>query len=269
MYRAIFSLVLLPLFVGATEFAPWFGRYGEIELRTTAFFQFYPYIATPIHPNCYSSFDQFCNLSVVSSVDTVSAEAELSFANTRHRSFGFDCVRLTGRYLLMNDIIGDWLSLTAGVTLIGAGYQALRDLSSFHHGTLELETHIAFGKEVSSHCYWVQRWWGFFAYGVANKGKPWLRGDLTWEKNLCDLQQIQVSVHSLWGIGNRNIFDFKHFPGYGPFRHRSVELGFRYTFILKRLDGRFSLEYARRLYAQNFPAAANRVMLRLYFPFGL
>ncbi len=267
--KRLFACLLLPLALSATELAPWFGRSLEIEVRETNLIQYFRKVATPIKPTRYPSCSQFFTLGTSSAFDRISVELELTLANTPHRSFGFDNFRGTGRYLLLDDVIGDPISLAAGVTLAGVGRRAFKDLSSFHNAKFEAEGHLAFGREVSCQMFWVSRWWGLLAAGIGGKGCPWMRANITWERNFWDLHSWQFFVHALWGFGDYDIDLCRQFEGYGLIKHRSVDLGLRYTRIFGSLGGRFSFEFVQRVYAWNFPEYAQIGMLRFTYPFGL
>ncbi len=80
-------------------------------------------------------------------------------------------------------------------------------------------------------------------------------------------QEWRLFCHTLWGLGSRNIH-IDHFKGYGSIQHRSVNLGFRYTYLLDYF-GSLSFEYTSRVYAHNFPAFANIFLVELRYDFGL
>ncbi len=265
----LWIVALLPALVSGTELAPWFGESFQLDLRGSVYLQQFTFIATK-QPNRYSSFDQFYTASLSTNVmDIVNGEAELTLANTRHRSFGFDNVRFTGRTLVWDDITGDLLSLTVGATVTAANRCAVDDLGSFHHGTLALESHLAFGRETPCAQFWFLRWWGVLGYGIANEGKPWFRGDLYWARNFWDTREIRLFVHSLWGLGDHSIKLDKKFHGYGPIKHRSVDLGIRFCSQIDCVDSTLSFEYVRRLHALNFPKYANVFMFRIFYPLGI
>lgn len=267
--RRLFALICIPATLAATEFAPWFGRSLEIEWRSTALFQFFNSIATPVKPTHYKSFAQFYTGSLSSSFDRIAIEMEMTCAATHHRSFGLDNMRVTGRYLFLNDVVGDEVSATVGATLSAAMRKAVYDLSSFHHSAFEAEGHLAVGKELSCSSFWVQRGWGLLALGTGTRGRPWVRADLAFERNYWDFQEWQLFAHSLWGLGDRNIHLRREFKGYGLIKHRSVDLGIRYTRMIGHIGGRASFEYARRVYALNFPKNCNSYLFRLTYPFGI
>ncbi len=267
------KLRLLPLLlsclcsiVHATEFAPWFDQDLVLNTRATYLYQNFRKVQIPHHDWKYPSNDSFLNLSSNLSFDFLCAELEVLAAATRRRSFGVDCLRLTGRYRLLNDSVGDPFSVTTGVTLTQAFTLSLKDISSFHHGKIEGLAHVAIGKELPCEDRWYKRWWGMAGIGSADVGSPWLQGELHWEQNFCNIQRYDLFVRTLWGLGHRNIC--RHdFDGYGPIRHQSVDIGFSYSYTFD-WNGTATIGYCRRVYARNFPWNANQVFLSYYIPIG-
>lgn len=264
----VFSLSL-PCFLMSTEFSPWLSRDFEIETRGTILYQNYNHINTGHGRVHRHANDQFYTLSADISGLNWSAEIETTLANTHSQRPALDNLRITGRYRLFNDIEDDWLTITPGFTLTKAFKHSVRDVSSFHHGEIEAELTLALGREFSCGAFWQSRWWTVLGVGEGDHGYPWLRGDLNWDYNWWDLQQLRLFAHTLWGLGHKNISNHPfHFHGYGPIRHQSVDLGIRYSYLFE-FGGTFSLEYARRVYAHNFPAQANLILAQFLYPFGL
>lgn len=273
-----FLLLLFPYVGIATELWPWFGNNFELESRANYLFQTFSVLDRAGKDRPYASKDSFLTLSLGSSVDesvlalldwplgSLAAELELTFADTRHRSFGVDNWRLTIRQQWLDDIDLDPISLVTGFTLTQAFTQSLRDPGSFHHGRIEFEIHAALGKETGCNESWNSRWWGIFGIGIANKGAPWLRADFSWEKKLEEELQLSLSVRSLWGLGHRKL-SFP-FHGYGLINHRSIDLGIGCSYFFD-IWGSLTFEYAKRVYAFNFPKWANLLVVRYDFPFGL
>lgn len=259
-------LLFVPQLLVGTELMPWFSRDFEIQTRATYLYQHYDRINKSSHHSfSYHAHDHFLGLSAGISACDLSAEVELQAANTR-RERGLECLRLTGRYLLSNDILDDCISSAVGFTLTEVSHCALRDPSVFHHGRIEGEFHLSFGKELSCLNFWSSRFWGVVGIGIADRGWPWLRADAVFEKNWCDQHQISLFVHTLWGLGHHDIS--RCFHGYGNIQHRSVDLGFKYTYLLE-CGMTASFAYSHRVYAVNFPAQANIFAVSILYPFGL
>lgn len=276
-----FLLIFIPAMIFSTEQSPWFGRNLEIEARGVYLFQSYRSVDASGKSKHYSSDDNFLALGVESSVDgsllsflgfpnlnAFDAELEVIFADTRHRGFGFDNIRLTGRYLWMDDVAAiDPMSVAIGFTAIQAWTQSLYDPSSFHHGRIEAELHVSAGKEFSCLDFWMNRVWGFCAIGTADIGSPWMRFNTAWEHNIWDQHRFQLFARTLWGFGGRSLNICK-FHGYGPIKHRSVDLGLSYHYSFENL-GVLGIEYARRVYARNFPEKTNLFLVSYHYSFGI
>lgn len=254
----------------STQLLPWFGNAYELEARISVAYQTYKDIDSGHQLVRYASDDFFLHGSLSSvwgyEADWA-AEIEATLADTRHHHFNLDNIRLTGRYLLADDVAGDNFSIVAGVTAIQAIAISVNDISSFHHGKLEGECHLSFGRETACGDRCGSRWWILAAIGTADVGSPWLRGMATLEWRLSDNKEIALFAHWLEGFGSHEL-DPDNFHGYGNIRHRSLDIGWRYTYEIDCF-GSLYVEYVNRPYARNFPAHANIVKLNLFVPFGL
>jgi len=272
MRRFCSLLFLTALYVAAplaaTDLKPWFGP-ARIEGHLSNTIQYYPSVDTKKGSSYRSDCDDFIDFSLAGAfLDRFAIELEAVTAVTRHRAFGFDSVLLTGRYLWMNDIVDDPVSLTTGVTVSQVFKPSKHDIAVFHHGGIECEVHAAVGKEMSCMQFWTSRWWAVAGIGIADQGYPWLRANIDWEKNWCDAHRLRVFAHSLWGLGYKNLHSAYHFKGYGPIRHQTIDFGLRYT---KGFDYDIDLgfEYAYRVYAHNCPEKVNLFMVTLFYPISL
>lgn len=226
----------------------------------------------------HHAFDQFYELGVAvpiyypdlerSSAFAGDIQIETTLADTEHRSFGVDNLRVTARFQLMDDISGDSVSVIAGITGTQAFRQGLDDPGSFHHGLLEGEAHLSVGQEFAREQYWDWRWWSVLGVGQADVGYSWFRASFYCEKSFCLKHRVTALVNTLWGMGHDNFVLDRHFSGYGKIRHQSVDAGLRYGYWFD-CGAELSAEYVRRVYAKNFPENANRYRVSLLYPFGL
>jgi hypothetical protein len=267
MRHLLLAFACLPSLLLATELSPWLGRDFEFEPRFVYLHQSYNRINAGNHSFHHSAQDNFYTLSLSFAAMDYSAELESTLADTHKQRPAFDNARLTGRYRIFDDIIGDAFTLTPGITITQACKHSLHDISSFHHGEIESEFHVAAGKEFSCEEFWTHRFWGVAGLGIGDHGSPWIHADFHFEKNWWDLNRINLFIHTLWGLGNNNL-SRHHFGGYGPIKHKSIDIGLRYSHLTE-LGLIISLEYARRIFARNFPDNANFVEARLFFPFSL
>lgn len=255
-YLSVISFLCLSLSCRGTEYQPWIGNYYEFEWRNDLLYQSY----NKINSKHFGSNDLFLHASLSNAIgENYSVELETTAARTHRQDWNIDNLRLAGRYVWLDDIAGDPLTVTGGLVLTQAFIPSLEDVSSFHHGRREAELFVSFGKENSEKELWENRWWGVVGIGFADKGSPWIRADVDYEFQYCEADEIRVFLNSLWGLGNKSIHvhDFK---GYGPIAHQSIDIGLRYTRELEYC-GHFFVEYAFRPYAKNFPTHTNRVLL--------
>lgn len=259
----------ISVFANATELAPWYHRDIEIFPEIKYRFQTFNEVDTAHGTENFNEDDHFVTLGASLNYDIYSAELEVTTADTRKQTPDVDNGQLTLRYRWLNDVLGgDPVSLTTGLTLRGVSHSARRDIASFHHGGFETETHVAIGKEYDCADFWVSRIWGLLAVGIADVGSPWYRADLHFEKNCWDFHQVHFFANTLWGGGNSGLKLHKHFAGYGPIKHESVDIGLGYRYFLENY-AIIELEVAARVYAQNFPKYAKNLVIKLFFPFWL
>lgn len=209
----------------------------------------------------------FLNISLSNSLPNFGLEIEATEARTRVQKGVIDQLKMTARYVWQDDIAGDPLSITTGLSFIQAFRSSVKDISSFHHGQEEGELFLSLGKEISQQFTWSSRWWSILGLGIANKGSPWIRFNLAYEKRLWDKHELKLFLHSLWGLGHKRLH-ISHFHGYGSIQHQSVEIGLRYTHLLDYF-GSASLEYSYCFYAHHFPVYAHRLCAQLFYTFGL
>lgn len=270
MKRLLGVLLSLSAVAGATELdttelAPWFPPDLMVQPKITYIHQKYKEIAFADRLVRRHADDNFYAFSATVAHKALCFELETTFADTYRQDGCLDNVRLTLRKQLYSDIIGDPISLTAGLTLTQAFKHSLHDISSFHHGKFEGEFHLAAGKELSCGSFWMSRMWGVIGIGQGDRANPWIRADLTYERNWWDFHKVTVFTKTLWGLGPKNLS--LPFKGYGPIAHQSIDIGASYDYQTpwRAIVG---VEYAHRLYARNFPAYTNYFVVKLLYPIG-
>lgn len=259
MLKRLTLALLFPLSVFATDFNPFFPPQLYIDAKADYLYQNFQKVQKEHKRKSYSSNDHFLHLSGSFNYDVYAGEAEITGAATRHRSFGYDEARLTGRYQILSDWISDTQSLVVGVTAMNTVQQALEDPGAFHHGKIAGMIHAAFGKEFYCHQFWTHRLWGMFGFASADVGSPWMQGLVVWDRNYWDVHQFRLFVKGLYGFGGNQI-RLHRFKGYGPIAHRSADVGIRYDYTTEWY-GTLGLEYAYRFYARNFPCNVNLVQV--------
>lgn len=263
---ALFLCLFFTSLLQGIELKPWYSRALNVQGILDYRFQTYPSVATSHKNGHYSSDDQFVDGSFIFVYEPYSIQIETLLANTKKRSFDWDNISLTLRYLCLDDNIGDPFSLTTGLTLGRAWREAVNDISSFHHGRNEAFFHVALGKQKIQGASFLSRWWTVLGIGTADRWTAWLVANAAYEWNYFEPHRFGIYVNSLWGCGTHAL-KVEDFGGYGPLDHRSVDIGIRYTYELDYY-GSLNISYARRVYASNFPENTNQVVASYIYPFG-
>lgn len=266
--RFVFLFLFVISLAEGTETQPWLGNIYEFEFRPSLMYQGYQKISSGSHSKKYSSSDLFLNASLSNALPSFGFEIEVLGARTRRQKADVDSVKMTGRYVWQDDIAGDPISLVTGLSYIQAFHASLKDISSFHHGFSDAELFISIGREHALESHWTSRWWGVLGIGsAADRGSPWFRFDMAYEKCTCEKHAFRVLCNTLWGTGHQRL-RLHHFDGYGPVQHQSIDLGLRYTYLLDCF-GSASLEYSYRIHARNFPEYTHHVVAQVLYTFGL
>lgn len=259
--------LLSAAFLQGTEYLPWAGNLFEFEWRNSCLYQHYSRIAVDEQLKKHTGDDLFVDSSLSLALPSLALEIEAIVAGTRAQHGNVDCIKATGRYILTDDVAGDFLGTAVGLSLTKAFWPALKDLASFHHGLGEAELFFSLGKETARGVDWVSRWFGTGGIGVAERGSPWLHFDFEYSSKFKERHELTVFCDSLWGTGTKTLKPSR-FRGYGSIDHRSVDLGIRYFYLIEFV-GSVGCEYSYRVYAFNFPACAHRLTLQFLYTFGL
>ncbi len=263
------ALLLLPLSLFALEIEPWFSNVWEFNFTPSYTYSRYRDVQDG-HPQLSSaSNDQLIafNLSVPPSPEWEIA-ADMEFAQTPRQSMGFRSTALQARYLWLNDVVGDPVSLTTGVSFRAVGSHSLKDVSCPYHFYANYELNASIGREWDRGFDWFFRVYGFGAVGIANRGYPWTRALMMLEGSWHEAHRLGLFGEGYFGFGSRSRVMTDHFHGYAFIHHRSLDVGLQYTYVFE-IWGRISLGYTRRLYARSFPENVNFFTLRYTLPFSV
>ncbi len=264
-------LIFFTIFIAqlqATDYKPWTKVDLELYPRIEYIYQHYDKIQSSEGSLHRTGNDHILGAGLYGCFSSYSLELEGAVARTNDLNCGLDFFKLTGKYQYLDDIVGDSLSVTFGASLIAASRDAVEQYGLFHHSKLEGELFLSVGKECSWESEWSSRWWLVGGIGEGGRGSPWTFAQIAWEKNVEFAWQWRLFADLLWGLGNRGINFNQHFHGYGPIKHRSVDVGTAACFSTF-CYGDFFLELKQRVWAYNFPSSAQIIQLSYVYPFGL
>jgi hypothetical protein len=270
MKKWFFSLLLLPLtsFWGI-EMQPWLGDVYEFHFLGSYAYSWFHSVQGSRPP-----FNQFFQSNLVyfgldfSPSPVWSIDMDLQFADTSQMSFNFRTAAVQARYLWLDDIVGDPISLTTGVSVRATGTSSLKDVSCPSHGNVDFEANFSLGKEFDASDSWRFRTWAFGAVGQANRGSPWVRATIALETNIKDRHKWAIFADGINGYGRHTHINVDHFFGYAKVREKAIDLRVRYGCKIG-VWGTIRLEYAHRVLAKVAPQRVNTFMLSYLLPFSL
>ncbi|MBX9744426.1 MAG: hypothetical protein K2X08_04365 [Chlamydiales bacterium] len=266
--RFWFILLFSPVISCALELQPWFGDVYEFHFLGTYAYSFFdrvqngiPQLTSTFHSNV-ASFGLDFSLSPEWSVD-----ADLQFADTTQEPANFRSTALQGRYLWLDDIVGDAVSLATGINARFTNTASLHDISCMYHSNFDVELNFSLGKEFDAAETWRFRTWAFGAVGQGIYGSPWVRGIAAVECNFDDQHKFALYAEGMNGYGRHTHVLIDHFDGYAKIRQKSIDLAFRYGYRIG-VWGTLRVEYARRLLAKSCPQVVNTFAFSYLLPFS-
>ena len=269
MRKRLFLLPFLASSLWGLEIKPWFHNTWEFIFTSSYSYGRFnsvqngrPQLKKPFNENLVS-FDLEFSPSPNWDFDT-----DIEFAATTAESLGVRSGAIQARYLWLDDVLGDPVSLTTGLSIRGVSGRSLRDISCPYHFHLNFEAHAAVGKEWDQRFDWQMRVYGLGAIGMANSGYPWTRAFGMVEGNIQCKHRLGLFTEGYFGFGHHKQVRTKRFNGYADIRHRSIDAGIQYTYVFE-IWGQLSLAYAHRFYARSFPEKVNFFTLSYTLPFSL
>ncbi|MGB7977876.1 MAG: hypothetical protein WCF19_01800 [Chlamydiales bacterium] len=265
--RKLFFL-LFPLLGISLEVQPWFGDCLEFHFLGCYDYSFFNKVqkGKPQLTSAFQSHVAYLGLDF-SPTPEWSVDADLQFADTTQEKFNFRTIALQARYLWLDDIIGDRITLATGGSLRFTNTDSLHDVSCPYHANLDCELNFSLGKEFDVSDSWAWRFWGYGAVGQANKGSPWVKGIVALETNYDGQHKLALLAEGSNGYGRHSTVYIDHFDGYAKIRQKSIDAGLRYGYRIG-VWGTLRLSYMRRLLAKSCPEQVNSFIFSYLLPFS-
>jgi hypothetical protein len=266
------GVCLSPMMLPALERSPWYGNDSEFELRTRYINQKYNSLDVRNGKRASPSGDHGLMVSLgVATKGKYHLEVEGKAMDTGRyggeRHLTLDRLSASIRRMWYNDIIGDPVSFSTGLTVSAIPSHTLRYPSMFHTSNIELGVHCSIGKERSSRNTWLYRSWASLEYICGNKGRGRAVGRLAVEGKIKENHRTELFSDIQCGLGGKALND-EAFSGYRSLRYRTVDVGVKYTYVID-IWGRLSVIYSHRAYAQYAPNHVNTWSIEYMLPFSL
>jgi hypothetical protein len=249
--------------LSARNMAPWLGNVYEFQASGSYQHQAGGKIASRHHLG-----SDLAKASLLFVPDpNWSTELEFFVGRSTDSTAGFDSALFTVRYLLLNDVIGDLASVTAGLSLAQNSHRFMRDLLFMHHGRREAELHLAIGKEFGKdEAYYLHPWAAVF-YGIAHHSSPWVRAELHFDTLVRDTHLVALFLQADKGLGSHRLSNPRHFQGYSHINYYLVDLGFTYQYSCIGYGSAF-VTLKKRLHARSCPRGVISIEIGLTVPFS-
>lgn len=253
----------------ALEEAPWMGDVYGFVFHTEFFYSQYSHIDHALEQPSYSYNNYVTDASIgFTATESIDLEWELDMARTPHQTYGFRSSALQARYLICNDIAGDFLSAAVGLNTRAVTGRAVADVSSPYASYWNGEFTVSLGKEFTKDSDWKTRGFLLGTVGLANHGSFWNRCKAAFEACWMQKQSFQLFALGYFGYGGQKEIDIDHFQGWGYIRHRSLDMGAQYSHFFD-FWGTLSLSYACRVWAVSYPRGEQTIEFSYAFPFSL
>ncbi|MCK4934388.1 MAG: hypothetical protein KAR79_02260 [Simkaniaceae bacterium] len=268
--KALFALLLFfPFGIYSLDVKPWFHDLWQIYFTPSYAYSYYPSVAGGVKPSHYSSHNQLISYDLgVSFLEKWDTQIEVEFARSSKLDWGARSGAMQVRYLVLDDVAGDFISLTVGGNLRWVPSRNLRDVSCPYHSHFNAELGVGLGKEIDRVFNWLYRVYGYMGVGIANHGAPWIKPLAAFEFNYRNRHRYKVFSEGYFGFGSLDRVNIRSFYGYGKVQHQSVDIGGTYEYLFK-IWGSFSFDYSFRVYAHNYPQFESRFKFAYNFPFSI
>lgn len=252
----------------AFEEKPWLGNQWEFFLDTSYSYSRFNKVSKAVH-QLHSPFNE--NLLSFDfgfdPIDGWEAVFEFELAGTTAQSFGRRSVALMARTRWLDDIIGDPVSLTTGVSARLTSHSSLHDISCPSSARWDFEAHSAVGKEWDTCSNWKLKCYGLAALGQGSWGLPWLRAKAVFDARPASSCGWEIYSLGYFGFGGRHRVNINIFDGWGKYSHRSIDLGLACLYFFD-FWGHLRLDVFYRLYAYVYPQALRGFMFTYHLPFS-
>lgn len=253
----------------AIQQQPWLYSPFQMVSQTSYSYQYFSSVDNAVNPCHYSSSNNFIYLDFLGAVwPTWDIQIALDFDETSRLSFGVLDVGLQGRYGLLNEFMGDPISLAIWLQGRFVPQDRLTDVVTPYHAIANFELGCSVGKECNYMYTWIWRNYGLCAIGMAERGYPWFRLAYNIEAKFLTRDSLEAFIDGYFGTGPEICVDVCCFDGYASIAHRSIDMGLRYHHYFP-VWGAFDISYAIRVYAKSYPSGASTALIRYTLPFSL
>lgn len=266
--RRAFLVLLSPCALLGLNKEPWLTDLWEFNFRPSYTYSTYPSVQGAVQKHQKTSHDNFLTFDLgVCPLDSMAIDVDIGFADTPIQKMGYRSSAVQLRYQFLDDIVGDFVTITTGAIFRGVSRHGLKDPSCPYHSDVNGSLNLSVGKEWSKNQYWISRVFGYLDGGMANHGSGWIQYLVSAQANINNCHRFGIFNEGYFGFGSKETLNIDHFHGYGSIHHQSLDVGARYSYVFP-IWGHLTFAYTRRVYAKLFPQDANFFTVSYTLPFS-
>lgn len=192
---------------------------------------------------------------------------ELGLSKTQSKPYGFENVKASCRYRILDDLVSDPVSLTTGVVCALSTPRRVKGLSSCAHGVFETEGHFALGREFWQHARSYYQAWLLGFGGIASSGSPWVGFEAHLGRVIHQKHYFDLFFRFNKGLSSHKLHRLSNFHSWSRIGYEFEELGIGYR--LKEIAlGSCYIEATTRILARSCPSNVWSVKVGLVLPFS-
>lgn len=268
MSRLIWLLVLVHLTLYGIQREPFLPAPYTFEFKNTYAYQYIPSIDQAINPIDYHSHNNFyfCALSG-SFVEDQAMFLEIGANATSQSSFNFLQTTFEYRLALLNELVGDPLSVQIAPVISFVPTYRIKDVNTPYQNILNLSAIFSFGKEYDANGDWIAKIFAAIEGGISSGLGPFFVADVEILTKFFESYLLKLSLQELVGFSKKSVVNVSNFDGWSKISHQSLQVMGSFSYIFG-FYGNLELLYGYRIYAKSYFQNDSTFLISYTYPFS-
>ena len=254
----------------AELFKPWLGNLFELQLTAGYSYQHYRKIhmdPEPIYLGTNSNYFD-ARLAMVL-LPTLNMGVKAGTSKIMGQNLYFETAELFAQYLMLDDIVGDPVSMTLNLTVASTQRKPRRNLGRFHHGPMSAELGVSIGREWALGSIFTSRIWINANLGGSTRSSLYTEESAAVEVNFIDRVRLGVVgvFHAGFGTKRLSLEQISNFDGYRHIAYRAIDAGVNLKYRWG-VWGDLKFEFLRRFWGRSCPQNGYEVRVVYHLPFS-
>ena len=256
------------MFIYGVQREPYLPEPYTFEFKNSYAYQYIPSIDQAINPIDFHSNNNFCFSSLSGAFNEGQAIFfELGANATSLSSFNFFQATVQYRFALLNELIGDPLTLQIAPVFSFIPNYRIKDVNTDYQNTVNVSTICSFGREIEYKNDWVAKFYGVVEGGISSGLGPFFDIEFAALAKLSELYILKLSFLEFIGFGRKNVVNVSNFNGWSEISHQSLQIQASFSFILG-FYGNLDFSYGYRIYSKSYFQNDSTFQVSYTFPFS-